>query len=81
LCVDDFTELEVTSTLVELVSLNQELEQGIGLLSTILINLRHVKVINEEDKLLAGSLGTILLKGTLINVLFKVLLEVSRGSS
>jgi hypothetical protein len=81
LCVDDFTELEVTSSLVELVSLHQELKQGVRLLGTVLINLGHVEIVNEQNELLAGSLGTVLLKGALVNVLFKVLLEVSRGSS
>jgi hypothetical protein len=81
LCVNDFTELEVTSTLVELISLNQELEEGVRLLGTVLIDLGHVEIVNEEDELLAGGLGTVLLKGTLINILFKVLLEVGRGSS
>ena len=81
MCVDDFTELEVTSSLVELVSLHQELKQGVRLLGTVLINLGHVEIVNEQNELLAGSLGTVLLKGALVNVLFKVLLEVSRGSS
>jgi hypothetical protein len=81
LCVNDFTKFKVSTTLVKLVSFNQELEKSVWLLGTILVNLWHVKIVDKEDKLFSCCLRTILFEGTLIDILFKVLLEVGRSSS
>jgi len=74
--VDYLAKLKITTALVELIALNKELKKGVGLLSSVLINLWHVEIINEEDQLLASCLWTILLEAALVNVFFEVLLEV-----
>lgn len=48
--VNDVSEIELTNALVELVALNEELEQGVGRLGSVLVDLRHVEIIDEHDK-------------------------------
>lgn len=78
--IDDLAEIEVTTTLVELVSLNEELEERVGWLRSINVNLRHVEVVNEHDHFLSNCAGTVILDGLLLDILLDNGLEVSGGS-
>jgi hypothetical protein len=50
-------------------------------LGTVHINVGHVQVINEQDHLLAGGLGTVRLQSLLVNVLLNNVLEIpGRGT-
>jgi hypothetical protein len=76
LAVDNVSELKVSSSLIELVSADQELKQSIWLLGSINVNDWHVKIIDEHNELLSSCLWSVLFEGSLVNVFFNDLLEV-----
>lgn len=79
--VHNIPEFQIASSLVQLVAVDQELKQRVWLLSAVLVNAGHVKVVYEQDHLLAVGFGTVGFQGTFVYVFFNDVLEVLRCRS
>ena len=65
--------------MVEFVALDEELKQGVGRLSSVSVNRRHVEVIDEHDHLLSNCFGAVVLDRLLFDVFLNNRLEVRTG--
>jgi len=76
LSINNFSQLKIATSLVKLLSSNQEESQGEGLLGTINVDLWHVHVINEDNHPFTSTLWAVLFECLFVDVLLDDLLEV-----
>jgi hypothetical protein len=81
LSIDNFSEVKLTASLVELEPADEELGEGEGLLGSVDVNPWHVHIVDEDDHLFARCLWAVVFEGPLVDVFFNDVLEVERGSS
>jgi len=74
--IDDVSQHEIAASLVKLVVFNQEFEEGVGLLGSVLVDERHVQIIDKQNHLLSQSLRAVALESLLVDVFLNNVLEI-----